>query len=273
MEKEGAIEIFKRSVERGFRIVKYLGDGDTKAYKTVLELKPYGDECRIDKIECINHVAKRVTRRLTNMKQQTITYKGKNIKLFGTKCITSLVIKKLQSYYAKAIRENVNDLKNMKNSIWATFYHHSDPSKKIAHKYCPDNSWCFYKNKSIEHKELIPPAAMKKLKFVYDDLANEELLKRCLDGLTQNCNEGFNSLIWRRFPKASYSGLNTLKISLYDAIITFNDGYISRTKVFNELGFEIGDQTISGLEELDFLRNKNSELFKNKNYKKKILKN
>ncbi|GFW15009.1 uncharacterized protein TNCV_983011 [Trichonephila clavipes] len=44
MEVEGALRIFNRSeVLHNLRYTQYLGDGDSKAYKAVLESKPYKD--------------------------------------------------------------------------------------------------------------------------------------------------------------------------------------------------------------------------------------
>ena len=35
-------------------------------------------------------------------------------------------------------------------------------------------------------------------------------------------------MIWNRFPKSKFGGIKSLKITLYDTIIFFNDGYVSR---------------------------------------------
>ncbi|GFX71902.1 transposable element Tc1 transposase [Trichonephila clavipes] len=60
MEVEGAFRIFNRSeVLHNLRYTQYLGDGDSKAYKAVLESKPYKD-VNIEKLECVGHVEKRM---------------------------------------------------------------------------------------------------------------------------------------------------------------------------------------------------------------------
>ncbi|GFV70863.1 uncharacterized protein TNCV_372601 [Trichonephila clavipes] len=60
MEVEGALRIFNRSeVLHNLRYTQYLGDGDSKAYKAVLESKPYKD-VNIEKLECVGHVEKRM---------------------------------------------------------------------------------------------------------------------------------------------------------------------------------------------------------------------
>ena len=43
----------------GLKYVYYIGDGDSKGFKTVTAAKPYGDT-EIVKHECINHVQKRL---------------------------------------------------------------------------------------------------------------------------------------------------------------------------------------------------------------------
>ncbi|GFS96102.1 uncharacterized protein TNCV_3309191 [Trichonephila clavipes] len=48
MEVSGAMEIFQRL--HGLRCTKFLGDGDSRAYKTVNEMQPYGDTY-IDHVE------------------------------------------------------------------------------------------------------------------------------------------------------------------------------------------------------------------------------
>lgn len=64
MESAGAIEIFRRSVEtRGVLYTKYLGDGDSKGFASVVADKPYGD-VNIKKLECVGHIQKRMGSRL-----------------------------------------------------------------------------------------------------------------------------------------------------------------------------------------------------------------
>lgn len=258
METYGAVQIFSRSLaERGLRFTKYLGDGDSKGFKKVLEQKPYGSKIQIHKIECINHVGKRMGRRLRKLPNIQVGSGKDKRKLKGKGGLTDKVITKLQSYYSKAIRDNIGDLKKMKEAVWSTYLHHSDPDKKNAHKFCPSNSWCYYKNSSIEKKLLLSPVCMRHIKPIYDDLASEDLLRRCVDGLTQNVNEGFNAQIWRRYPKSKFAGLNTLRIAVYDAIVCWNEGYSGRKAVFEKVGLQPGKNTENGLKIMDEKKEKN----------------
>ena len=57
-------------------------------------------------------------------------------------------------------------------------------------------------------------------KLYKDFIANLDLLKKCQHGRTQNANELLNSVIWTRISKNIFIGLETLKLRVFDAIIT-----------------------------------------------------
>ena len=67
---------------------------------------------------------------------------------------------------------------------------------------------------------------IKEVKPIFRDLTKEEeLASKCLQGRKQNANESFNNMIWVRPSNANYCGLNTLKLSVYDAVVSFkHDG-------------------------------------------------
>ncbi|GFT97225.1 uncharacterized protein TNCV_2205241, partial [Trichonephila clavipes] len=61
MEVAGALSIFQRSQSLyNVRYTKYLGDGDSKAFTSIVENKVYGDHCSVEKLKCIGHVMKRM---------------------------------------------------------------------------------------------------------------------------------------------------------------------------------------------------------------------
>ncbi|CAB4006174.1 Hypothetical predicted protein [Paramuricea clavata] len=64
-----------------------LGDGDSATYGSIVDSKPYGDECVPKKLECIGHVQKRVGSRLRKLKS---TYKGGKGRLTDG-CIVKLI--------------------------------------------------------------------------------------------------------------------------------------------------------------------------------------
>ncbi|KAL8610608.1 hypothetical protein ACOMHN_006327 [Nucella lapillus] len=67
IEMEGALILFKRSVQlHGFRYTEMLGDGDAKTHSRLLQEDPY-DGRPIEKLECVNHVTKRMGTALRNL--------------------------------------------------------------------------------------------------------------------------------------------------------------------------------------------------------------
>ena len=59
---------------------------------------------------------------------------------------------------------------------------------------------------------------------MYADLTKADILQKCLHGLTQTPNEGFNSTIWERAPKTVYCGLDTFELAVHDAVANYNYG-------------------------------------------------
>ena len=49
------------------RYIKFIGDGDRRAYKAVTEIKPYGNT-EITKLQYIGHIQKRMGNRLRKLK-------------------------------------------------------------------------------------------------------------------------------------------------------------------------------------------------------------
>jgi len=212
MESAGVIKIFKRSVnDLQLKYLTYIGDGDTKSYSEESNANPYPGET-IVKAECIGHVQKRVGSRLRALRDR---YKGRKLSdgksINGRGRLTDKCMNSLQNYYGMAIRQNVGDLYGMKKAVAAVLFHcvESDNPEQ-QHQFCPrgPESWCkCHSNKeSYKQKIKIPKSIMELLKpiFSHTYLGNEELLKKCLHGQTQNVNESINGLVWARAPKRVY---------------------------------------------------------------------
>ncbi|KAL7307785.1 hypothetical protein TKK_0000110 [Trichogramma kaykai] len=61
MEVDGVVEMFMRSIEKfDVRYGYYIGDGDSKTFKMLLDTSPYGDSFEVKKLECVLHVKKKV---------------------------------------------------------------------------------------------------------------------------------------------------------------------------------------------------------------------
>jgi hypothetical protein len=265
METVAAIEMFHRSENtRGVRYTKFLGDGDSSAFGQVMASKPYKD-VEISKLECIGHIQKRMGCRLRKLKAkysgQTLS-DGKPIK--GANRLTDSLIDKFQDYYGKAIRNNCDNVDKMVKSVWAIWFHRLSTDENPQHALC-DKDWCGYlKAKAAKaqykHKPT-PEAIMLTIKPIFKDLANKELLRKCLHGKTQNCNESFNNVIWSRVPKTNFVGKKMLKLGVWDAVCTYNDGAISRLHVLKECGVsDVGKNTVAAMKAVDELRVKKAEI-------------
>ena len=259
MEAEEARRLWERSVNHNFRYITFVGDGDSKAYNAVCEMNdgngPY-ENIKVEKMECINHVHKRMGARLMRAKalaSELITTKtGKIMKksvLGGQKMLTQKVIENLQSYYGKAIRDNINtDVATLRIAIWASFFHLTSTDKNPGHHLCPkgSSSWCFY-NRALANKETPPSHASKNLylakiphehlehiKRVYRDLTEPSLLQRCLKGFTQNPNESIHARLWLKCPKVKFFGLYRVIFCAQSCVLEHNLGY-ERSNLLTEL--------------------------------------
>lgn len=77
MEVDGVVEMFLRSEELfKVRYGFYIGDGDSKTFKMLLDVHPYGEDFLVKKIECVLHVKKRVYKRAAEGKK-ALTQKKK----------------------------------------------------------------------------------------------------------------------------------------------------------------------------------------------------
>ncbi|GFV11189.1 uncharacterized protein TNCV_2719321 [Trichonephila clavipes] len=101
MEVAGALSIFQRSQSLyNVRYTKYLGDGDSKAFTSIVENKVYGDHCSVKKLECIGHVMKKngdTSSTLENKMRGQKLSDGKP--LCGRNRLTEAEIDRLQAYY------------------------------------------------------------------------------------------------------------------------------------------------------------------------------
>ena len=77
MEAAGAEMIWSHSLQKyNCRYTKLLGDGDSKTHERLVSTKPYGDDCTIEKLECVGHVLKCLGKQLLNLKTSV---KGKKL--------------------------------------------------------------------------------------------------------------------------------------------------------------------------------------------------
>ncbi|GBM68743.1 hypothetical protein AVEN_263567-1 [Araneus ventricosus] len=121
-------------------------------------------------------------------------------------------ITKLQNYYRKAVKDNAPDVNKMKKSIFASLYHCMSTDSKPQHSKCPvgAESWCFFQRAIAQgetpksHKKMkttLSELVVEKILPVYQRLASDEMLSKCISAKTQNANESLHSCIWRKCPK------------------------------------------------------------------------
>ncbi|KAJ4433463.1 hypothetical protein ANN_15766 [Periplaneta americana] len=108
--------------------------------------------------------------------------------------------------------------------------------EKPQHGNCPvgTESWCFYQRAVAQGKQPGPhkdnvgtplkEAVLAKMMPVYQRLASNTLLERCLKCLTQNANESLHSVIWRHCPKDSFGSKRRVDLAVDLAVCKFNAG-------------------------------------------------
>ena len=139
MEAAGAIDIFNRSIDKNNLIYhEYLGDDDTSLFKEVVDANPYEKYDIIpSELECIGHVQKRLGTRLCNCVK---SHKGTNQPISGKGKFTEKVINSMQNYYGMAIRNNVDDIHNMRKARGAVLYHCTDfKNQDYRHGMCSND--------------------------------------------------------------------------------------------------------------------------------------
>ncbi|KAK3800667.1 hypothetical protein RRG08_003074 [Elysia crispata] len=123
-------------------------------------------EPTVEKRECVNHVAKRVGKRLRttvdDAKKKRITLGGK-----GEGQLTEKKMTRLQKHYRKAVLSH-SDVPSMKQAILATVKHCSSKDDDPKHSHCPTGvkSHCFYQ-RAIAKGE--PPSSHKENLSTYQN--------------------------------------------------------------------------------------------------------
>lgn len=260
MEAEAASVIWNRSLEKHKMRYKWMVcDGDSKSHSAVENV--YGEECIVEKMDCVGHVQKRMGKHLLKLKS---TFKDKladGKSIGGRGRLTEDKIKHLQKYYGLAIRQN--SLKNsnpseedvnvavysMKKNIIAILHHSiklQDATKQ--HRFCPrgENSWCKWQQdlatgtSTYKADNCLPEAFFEVLKPTFLTLSNSQLLERCVRGATQNPNECLNSMVWIRCPKHKYHGFKSVQCAVASAVCHFHQGAKCRERIMEKLSVPSG---------------------------------
>ncbi|XP_070202967.1 uncharacterized protein [Littorina saxatilis] len=254
MEQEAAKVLWGRSVRlHNFRYTEMLCDGDSSAFKAVVELDPYPG-VQVEKLDCVNHAHKRMGTALRKLaKDERLGGKGVG-RLTEGKCDS------LQNYYRGAIVNNLDNIDRMRSSVWSTLFHSMSTDERPYHYRCPTSpdTWCFYQKALIagteprSHNDIpshtfLAPGVAEKMVPVFRRMSDEALLKRMQHGGTQNTNESLNNLVWLRCPKAVFMGKGRVDGATARAVAVFNEGAFEITRVMNKLYVDL---TLSTLESL-----------------------
>ncbi|GFW79929.1 uncharacterized protein TNCV_3899301 [Trichonephila clavipes] len=99
------------------------------------------------------------------------------------------------------------------------------------------DTWCKFKKAKLlgetyHHKNSLPVDVVEAMRPVFRDLANPEVLKKCLHGGTQNPNESVNNVIWSRVPKKTFVQLEVL--SLGDGVPRQTEAVTSKILLFTK---------------------------------------
>ena len=220
MEPEAAKMIWSRSTEkRKLCYTTFIGDGDSKSYTQVSQMKPY-DTLPIHKEECKSHVSKRVKKTLCKIKRNTAKKSYVQCKLSEPKAeyISS-------NYSTVIVQHRGKSPAEMSKGLYIFLDHVCGD-----HSNCPEDTWCRWRQTSASAK---PPPASKtnytsdeqaKVREVFQTYASEEFCSHLTLGLTQNANESLHNLIWNFCPKAKYVSPQSVRISTAIAVSIFNEG-------------------------------------------------
>jgi len=263
MEAEGAVVMWSRSIQTHNIMYKWMvSDGDSKASKSVEDI--YGD-CKVEKLDCVGHVQKRMGKHLMNLKARTKGKLSDGKPIGGRGRLTETKIKQLQRYYGLAIRQNTISQENaterdvdvavytMKKNIIAILNHSvtSDNDSASQHRFCPigARSWCKWQQDlatgttTYNSDDCLLKVFLEVLRPTFMGLSEHTLLKRCVRGTTQNPNECLNSLVWAHCPKHKHHGVKVVRCAAASAVCHFHGGAGSRERVMNRLMIPAGSHT------------------------------
>lgn len=282
MEMNAALVIWKRSIEANkMRYITILSDGDAKTHQYLNENKVYGSKISIMKEECINHVSKRLG---TSLRNKITECRAKGITISGRKrgSLKDTTVVKLQNFYRKAIKDNAPDIDKMKTAIFASLYHCKSTDKRPQHNKCPtgESSWCFYQRAKAcdevpqSHNAMSTQLAedvVAQILPIYQRLASDELLRRCVSAKTQNANETLHSCIWKKCPKEIFVSKKRLELSVTAAVSEFNLGCTESLKLMSK-DAPVSCNSIAIAQKKDTRREKQKIRRSSETYKKPALK-
>ena len=267
MESSGAIDVWRRSIAtHNLAYSTYIGDGDSSSFKNLLQSDPYDGHVPIRKEECIGHVQKRLKKRL--MKKSK-----------GWTSLSQSKAERIAHLYALVIVQHRGQSASEIHDGLQLLLEHT----KEAHDNCPtgEGSWCYYQKKlalyqsgsgnppPTKREPYLSPAEFMRAVEVFQVFGSLSFCRTITMGKTQNSNESLHNMLWHNSPKSKHVGQKSLTASTALAVLSFNDGSLSYSRVMEELGLTISHQTLAYLSKRDHLRNKEKERRIKETYKRR----
>ncbi|KAK3888123.1 hypothetical protein Pcinc_007805 [Petrolisthes cinctipes] len=78
---------------------------------------------------------------------------------------------------------------------------------------------------------------VRQVKGIYDRLTSNEMMSRCIQGMTQNRNEHLHSRVWRLCPKHRNASKRMVDFATATAVCNYNVGYVN-SSLMETLGIE-----------------------------------
>ncbi|GFT33288.1 uncharacterized protein TNCV_4767671 [Trichonephila clavipes] len=85
----------------------------------------------------------------------------------------------------------------------------------------------------------LPNPVINSIKKTYKELCEQNLLRKCLHGKAQNCNENLNNVVWSIIPKDNFVEQQTPRLRSYIAIKFFNSGLAGLLPLLQKLGLKL----------------------------------
>ena len=253
MESTAAIDVWKRSIEtHNLAYGTYIGDGDSSSFKNLLQSDPYSGVFPIRKEECIGHVQKRLKKRLMK-------------KVAGSQSLSQSKADRIAHLYALVVvQHRGKSASEIQDALQVLLSH-----TKEKHDHCPpgDNSWCYFQKRMSQYiidggptppstrQPYLTPAEFARAVEVFKVFGSQSFCSTITLVKTQNSNESLHNMLWHNSPKSKHVGQKSLAASTALAVLSFNDGSLSYSRVMEELGLTISHHTLMYLSKRDRIRN------------------
>ena len=166
---------------------------------------------------------------------------------------TDKIINKMQNYYGMTIRQNTLSLQNndKEKALYSMKTRHTVRLWE-RHAFCPRESNSWYKywqnggNENYKSSANLPKMIKDLLKPIFLDLWDDSLLFRRLEATTQNPNEAFNQIIWKKFLKDIFILRYVLEMGVASTVINFNNGVIGLSQIFQSRDLLFGKYSMEG---------------------------